>query len=259
MLKRKRNSVSLNSVSWCAAALLFVVAVGCEQQSEPGAKAKRMQAGQQFSGFLSDYSGLKPNPNLEGEALTYVNPDEMKGLRSYVAIIVDPVEVYVATDADDSLIPQRGREAVANYFRHALVGALSDAYPVVDSPGPLVLRLRAAVVGVDLGGDVAPMDEALADAANPLQRAIVIDKVGVELELVDSETGERIAAAVDKMNLGAGAEVGAENFSRLERFNEAKEAFDGWAERVRDFLDAEHQLTGEDAERASQSYRPYGK
>ena len=257
MLKRKRNSVSLNSVSWCAAVLLFVVAVACEQQSEPG--AKRMQAGQQFSGFLSDYSGLKPNPNLEGEALTYVNPDEMKGLRSYVAIIVDPVEVYVATDADDSLIPQRAREAVANYFRHALGGALSDVYPVIDSPGPLVLRLRTAVVGVDLGGDVAPMGKALADASNPLQRAIVIDKVGVEMELVDSETGERIAAAVDKMNLGAGAEVGAENFSRLERFSEAMEAFDGWAERVRDFLDSEHQLTGEDAERARQSYRPYGQ
>ena len=257
MLKRKRNSVSLNSVSRCAAALLFMVVVACEQRSEPG--VKRMQTGQQFSGFLGDYTGLEPNPNLEGEALTYVNPDEMKGLRSYVAIIVDPVEVYVATDADDSLIPQRAREAVANYFKHALVGALSDLYPVVDSPGPLVLRLRAAVVGVDLGGDVAPMDKALADASNPLQRAIVIDEVGVELELVDSETGERIAAAVDKMNLGAGAEVGAENFSRLERFNEAKEAFDGWAERVRDFLDAEHQLTGEDAERASQSYRPYGQ
>ncbi len=106
---------------------------------------------------------------------------------------------------------------------------------------------------------MAPMDKALADAANPLQRAIVIDEVGVELELVDSETGERIAAAVDKTNLGAGAAVGAENFSRMERFNEAKEAFDGWAERVRDFLDSEHQLSGEDAERASQSYRPYGQ
>jgi hypothetical protein len=85
-----------------------------------------------------------------------------------------------------------------------------------------------------------------------------LEKVSVEMELVDSETGERIAAAVDKATLGAGAEVGSENFSRLERFNEAKSAFDQWAGRVREFLDSEHELSGEDAERALQSYRPYG-
>jgi Protein of unknown function (DUF3313) len=94
--------------------------------------------------------------------------------------------------------------------------------------------------------------------AKPLERAIVLEKVSVEMELVDSETGERIAAAVDKATLGAGAEVGSENFSRLERFNEAKSAFDQWAGRVREFLDSEHELSGEDADRALQSYRPYG-
>ncbi len=54
-------------------------------------------------------------------------------------------------------------------------------------------------------------------AAKPLERAIVLEKVSVEMELVDSETGERIAAAVDKSTLGAGADVGSENFSRIEQ------------------------------------------
>ena len=44
---------------------------------------------------------------------------------------------------------------------------------------------------------------------------------GMDVALVDSETGESIAAAVDKANLGAGADVGTENFSRIGRFNEA--------------------------------------
>jgi hypothetical protein len=85
-----------------------------------------------------------------------------------------------------------------------------------------------------------------------------LEKVSVEMELADSETGERIAAAVDKATLGAGADVGSENFSRLDRFNEARTAFDQWATRVREFLDSEHELTGEDADRAQQSYQPYG-
>jgi len=217
-----------------------------------------MSPDQEFSGFLGDYSALEPNASLEGDALTYVNPDQMMGLRQYVAMIVDPVEVYVASDADESLIPERGREAVANYFHHALVGALSDVYPVVDTPGPLVLRLRSAVVGVDTGGEVAPI-EAPFETESPFPVAIVIDKVGVEIELVDSETGVRIAAAVDRTNLGEGAEVGSENFSRLERFEQAKEAFDGWAATLRDFLDAEHELSEEDVERAYQAYQPYGQ
>jgi hypothetical protein len=245
-------------------AVLFWLATlaGCSKEPKPAVELKpalkKLQPGKEFSGFLHDYSELKPNAKLGGDALTYVNPDKMKSLHRYVAIIVDPVEVYVATNADESLIPERGREAVAKYFEHALANAVSDAFPVIESPGPLVLRLRSAIVGIDLGGKVAPLDLP-GMTSKPLERVIVLEKVGVEMELADSETGDRIAAAVDKANLGAGADVGAENFSRLDRFNEAKLAFDQWAERVREFLDSEHELTGEDAERALQSYQPYGK
>jgi hypothetical protein len=105
---------------------------------------------------------------------------------------------------------------------------------------------------------MAPVDQP-ALTAKPLARAIVLEKVSVEMELVDSETGEQIAAKVDKAALGAGAEVGSENFSRMERFQEAKAAFDQWAGRIREFLDSEHELTGEDAKRAQESYQPYGK
>jgi hypothetical protein len=201
---------------------------------------------------------MKANESLGGEAMSYVNPDKLKGLRRYVAVIVDPVDLYVASNADESQIPTRASETVTNYFRRALESAIGDAFPVVDTPGALVLRLRAAVVGVDLGGAAAPL-EAPAMTAKPLDRAIVLEKVGVEMELIDSETGERIAALVDRASLGAGAEVGSENFSRVERFRQAREAFDGWASRVREFLDSEHELKGEDAERAVQAYRPYGQ
>ena len=47
-------------------------------------------------------------------------------------------------------------------------------------------------------------------------------------------------------------------FPWLERFQLAKEAFDGWAGRVREFLDSEVELTGGDAEHAGKAYRPYG-
>ena len=241
----------------CAATVTLLAALaGCSQSEAPKPALKKIPAGQEFSGFLSDYSGLKAKPEMEGETLTYVNPDKMKNLRRYVAIMIDPVEVYVSTNADESQIPENAPEVLARYFKYALADAVGDAFQVVEEPGPLVLRLRTAIVGIDAGDKVAAGDIP-ADTGEPLERAVSIGDVGVEMELVDSETGDRIAAAVDRTPLGAGAEVGATHFSRLERFQLAKDAFDGWADRLREFMDSAVELTGQDAELAEQTYQPY--
>lgn len=224
----------------------------------PKSGLKRVPEGQQNSGFLKDYAMLKANAKMDSDALTFVSTDANANLRHYVAIIVDPVEIYVSTRADESMVPERARETISIYFRHVLENAVGTAFPIVATPGPLVLRLRAALVGVDTGGEVAPMiDPAL--TAKPLPRAIVLEKVAVEMELVDSVTGERIAAMVDHTKLGEGAEVGSENFSRVARYAQARSAFDEWARRAREFLDAEHELTNEDAERADAAYKPFGQ
>ena len=249
---------SLKTVpGWLCAVFAIAITIGCSPAAETKTGVKKIAAGQEFSGFLKDYASLKPNPNLDGNALTFAAADAKQNLRSYFAIIVDPVEVYVATDADASKVDDEARIALTNYFQHALVDAVSDAFPVVNEPSPLTLRLRTAIVGVDVGGQVAAGD--VPADAKPLHQALNIGKVGVEMELVDSKTGERIAAMVDKTNLGAGAEVGAANFSRMQKFAAAREAFDEWASRVRTFLDSEHELKGEDAVKADQSYRPYGE
>ena len=78
------------------------------------------------------------------------------------------------------------------------------------------------------------------------------------MEMVDSVTGEQIVAAIDRQNLGSGAIVGSETFSRDEKFAAAKEAFDGWAQRMRDFLDAAQERSQADLQRADESYHPYG-
>lgn len=219
---------------------------------------RKMPAGKEFSGFLKDYSNLKPNPNLDGNARTFARADEQKNLHQYIAIIVDPVQVYLASDADESKLPDKARGVGARYFHKALIGAVSSAFPVADQPGPLVLRLRSALIGVDVGGEIPPPERS-SDPDDALDRAVNIGKVGVEMELVDSETGEQIAAMVDRQNLGEGAEIGAVHFGRQEKYAAAREAFDGWAHRVRTFLDSAHELSGDGAKRADQSYRPYSE
>jgi hypothetical protein len=250
-----RNTFSIKALSLSLIALLALLTVACTKSATPG--VKKMPANQEYSGFLKDYSKLAPNPDLEGAVKTYVNTDAQKNLHKYVAVIIDPVEVYLASDADDTKIPEKTRAAAANYFRAALTNAVSDAFPAVDEPGPLVLRLRAAIIGVDVGGSVAAADKP-EDANDAVETAANIGKVGVEIELVDSVTGEQIAAAVDREPLGAGAEIAAGNISRHEKSMAARQALDEWASRLRSFLNAAHELKGVDIKRAEESYQPYG-
>src|SRR5205807_1941919 len=115
----------------------------------------------------------------------------------------------------------------------AIIWAVNDAFPVVQQPGPLVLRLRSALIGVDVGGAGQDQKEAGGDS---LERTVNIGKMGVEMELVDSETGEQIAAVVDKHSLGEGAMIGSVNFSRDEKSQEATRVCRAWAQRLREFL-----------------------
>jgi hypothetical protein len=211
-----------------------------------------MPAGQEFSGFLSTYANLKPNPEFES-TVSYVSQDPLKNVHKYVAVIVDPPVVYLATDADVKALPDRGRTALTEYYQHAITEAVEDAFPIVQASGPLVLRLRSAIIGVDVGPAVA------ADQKNEksLDRAINIGRVGTEIEFVDSETGQQIAAAVDRQNLGKGAMLGSADFSREEKFRAATQAFDGWAKRLRDFLDSAHQLSKDDVARVEGSNFPF--
>jgi hypothetical protein len=250
-----RNTFSTRALSLSLIVLLALLTAACTKPTTPG--VKKLPANQEYSGFLKDYSKLAPNPELEGNVKTFVNTDAQKNLHKYVAVIVDPVEVYLASDADGTKIPEKTRAAAANYFRSALTQAVADAFPAVDQPGPLVLRLRAALIGIDAGGAVAAADKP-EDANEAVDNAANIGKVGVEMELVDSVTGERIAATVDREPLGDGAEIAAGNISRHEKSLAARQAFDEWASRIRIFLNRAHELKGEDIKRADESYQPYG-
>ena len=251
-----RQSEIMKFCAVCSVSILLAFACACSRRPETAAVTgvRQVPQGQEFAGFLSDYSKLKPNPDFEN-TLSFVTADPAKNIHKYVAVILDPVAIYVATNADPKNIPDRGRAALAEYFQVAITNAVDDALPVVKESGPLVLRLRSAIVGIDVG-PAGSTDQNAAEGT--LDRPINIGKVGVEMELVDSETGEQIAAAVDRQNLGEGATVGSVHFSREEKFRAAVEAFDGWAARLREFLDSAHDLSPNDKVRADSSYRPYG-
>jgi len=232
----------------CIVTAAALLACSCSHTVQTGVRT--MPAGKEFSGYLSDYSKLKESPEFEN-TVSYVRDDPNKNIHKYVAIIVEPVQVYVATNADPNAISEQGRAAMANYFQTAIENAVGDAMPVVKERGPLVLVLRSALIGVDVGNETPEKGN------EALEHSVNIGKVGIEVELVDSETGEQIAAAVDHQSLGAGANVGSAKFSREEKFRAATQAFDGWASRLREFLDAAHELSPADVARAEKTVDTY--
>ena len=205
---------------------------------------KQIPAGEGFSGYLTDYSKLKPNPKYEGRSLVYVLRGPTRNIHQYVGVIVEPVAVYFATNADAGKIPDRGRTALAEYFRQAVTRSIAPDFPVLQKPGALVLRLRSALIGVDIGGAV-PESVKSTDPGASLDTMLNIGKVAVEMELVDSETGEQVAAVVDRQKLGDGIVFGSVNYTRDESFKLARQALDGWAARIREFLDTERPAPAE--------------
>jgi len=251
MSKRRIHIKFGRRFSCVAGVLLFAAASSCSRPAGT-TRAQKIAAGQEYSGFLSTYANLKPNTTLE-QMKSYVTTDPAKDIHRYVAVIIDPPVVYVSTNADESAIPDRGVAALREYFQDAITDAVSDAFPVVQSSGPLVLRLRSAIVGVD----VDQLTQGDPSNNNSLERALNIGKVRVEVELVDSETGEQIAAATDRQNLGEGAVVGSVSFSREQKFRAATQAFDGWAARLRQFLDSADELSPEDVKHIEATNFPY--
>jgi hypothetical protein len=249
-----------NRVSYsflCILALLLICGCAPAPESEPGEAridVDVISPDAEYSGFLDNYDQLRPHPEIE-DAYSYVNEEDMKDIHQYVKMIIDPVKIFLVTDADSSQLPEKGGGAAAAYFRQALIQAVSDVFMVVESSGPATLRLRTALAGVDISDDIDAGE--LPEGVEALERAIEIGEVWVEAELVDSVTGERIAAAIDRAKIGEGVKLSSSKVSQVAVEGDVEEALEEWAMRFREFLDNWHELKGEDAERADKAYQPY--
>jgi hypothetical protein len=152
------------------------------------------------TGFLSDYSGLEP---ISATSRRYVNP--RYDLSKYSSFIVDPVEVRfkdrAAVGSWDEV------EKLRAYMRRALIDVLEPRYTAIATkPGPGRARVRIALTNVE--------------RAAPLK----MGGVSMEAELLDSQTGEQIAAVIESRQKGV-------PFYGYDPWSGAKAVMDGWAKR----------------------------
>mgnify|MGYP000234529784 CR=1 FL=1 len=173
------------------------------------------------AGFLSDYSNLTPSkiPDLKG-AYTYRNKSKSLGI--YKLVMLDPVKVHLREGAAGrKQSPEKLRD-LAKFWENKILESLGDSFPVVNKPAWGVMRIRAAIV------DATPNFP----LTNGIDAPAVVGTTGIELEVLDSLSGEQIAAAVDSR---PGKWYRLRNLTEEDGY--AKNLLGEWAMLLRDGLD----------------------
>jgi hypothetical protein len=186
------------------------------------------------SGFLGDYSQLKPGTEEQAQ-LIYI--DSTVNFKTYTKILMDPIKMYTSEkDSNLKKLSKEERQTLLNYLDATLRENLKKDYTFVDAPGPDVMRLRVAItdaedsnVTMDTISSILPIGMAL----NLIQVGITgkssfVGEAGIEAEMLDSQTGKRLAAGVDRR-------VGSKYTGQFDKFNEwhaVTDSYDYWAQRM---------------------------
>lgn len=187
--------------------------------------------------FLGDYSMLKEG-GKDRALLLYVNPQA--DFKKYNAVLMDPVRLYASGKHEMENLSAEERQKILNYADATIREQLAADYEFVETPGPGVLHLRVAITEaenasrtLDTISTVIPIGLAASGlAALATGEWAFTGRAGLEVEILDSETGTRLAAAVDRRT-GAKVTGKADKFSG---WRTIKNSLDFWADRLRERL-----------------------
>ncbi len=179
-----------------------------------------------YSGFLGDYSKLRPSSVVE-DALYFADPS--MNLKDYDKFMLDPVIVHFAPDAQGTAFDPAKLGVLTEFARDEAVAALSKRYSVVERPGPGVLRIRVALT--DIKKSIPAMN---IHPATKLS-GVGLGGASMEAEAIDSVSGRRVFAVVDtrqgsRFALTAG----------LSELGHAKQVITHWVERFVKRVDEAH-------------------
>jgi hypothetical protein len=171
--------------------------------------------------FLGDEVPYHADPQNK-DVLLYQNPN--RRVVSYSKFLIDPVKIY---SNDLHGIDPKDQALLAETFRKDLIGILGGL-PIVDKGGPGILRIRVAIQ--DIQPAHIELDE---DKMIVLRLDTLLSRVAMELECVDSVTGERVAALIHTLDDRRYFEK-----EKTTRFVNIQEAFNLWTKSLRKRFDA---------------------
>jgi len=186
------------------------------------------------SGFLQDYSQLKPDPTAPGTR-RYV-PKE-RSLGHYDKFIIAPIEVWYAPNTKYKGITPDELKAITDNVRAAIVEALEPDYPVVTKAGRGVAAINIAITNVNIQKKkrgllgYTPAGFVVTSAMNAAGIRTSLVDARLEFEAFDPQTGGLIGLMVSRYPGEKKDKVSWEQVTELSKW---------YAERFRSRLDAAH-------------------
>ena len=206
-----------------------------------------------FSGFLGDYSKLKPRSDSQ-MVYNYVYEDPNKVYSTkYDKFLIDAITVFPSKDADFKGINANDLALLEKYFHDAVTKALTEnnGYQVVEEPGPGVVRIRAAFTELvpvrpvmNTVTTILPQARILSGAVNLATNSnFYVGQLGLEVEFLDSQTNERLAAVASKQAGQKYVPFAGQKFEPTSTWGQVEQAMDYWAQKLRKRVDALHGKT----------------
>ena len=240
---RVTGTTSLWKLRCLSVLMICALLIGITVRAQDAAKQQAANS-KRVSGFLGDYSGLVPDAK-NGDLLLYEKDPSV--LKKYNKFIFDPVTIYLLPEAQNRGIDPDDLERLAKYFHDAVTDELtkSGQYQIVTNPGPDVLELNVAITNVEptggkknvaVKGAVTAATVGVAPGAGLAVPRLSVGKVGIEGEMVDSSSGERMVAFVTSKS-------GRRWFGGLntvKKWGDIEAAFRSWAKNFRQRLDEAH-------------------
>ena len=209
-------------------ALCIAALAGCAHSEQ----AKGYWGKAEPSGFLNDYSKLRPAADDTEATLVYFMGDKAK-FKSYTKVWLEPVQVWRGEKSDAKDMDVEDAHYLSQFLWSKLDEEFRKDYQMVRSPGPDVIHVRVGIT--EAGKNIPVVDNitAMYPAAYVLSRAkqyvasteSFVGKSSIEVEATDSQTGELLAAGVDRR--GGGKYF----WKSFHRWGDVEEAYTYWAKK----------------------------
>lgn len=185
-----------------------------------------------YSGFLKDYSRLKPAESVSGApVMRWIDPDIKPG--HYSKVFIEPSQFYPKPQPTEVISAQTLQE-ITRYFNEAMRRELGSVLTLAKQPGPNTIVVRPAITAVSTSNEglrpyevvpIALVAAAVNTAAGGRDQDVVI---AVEAAFLDGSSQKVLAQVVRK---GSGKEL--ENDTQKLTLNDVKPVLDGWASDMR--------------------------
>lgn len=157
---------------------------------------------QHYSGFLGDYSQLKPTESVSGQpTLRWISPDYKSS--HYQDVLYTSV-VYYPAARPTSRVSQQTLDQVLSYTDVQLKGAIATRLPLVSQATPHTLKVRAAITAVSAENqgvqfyEVVPVAAVVASTMAASGHRTQNSELFLEVEASDAVSGKPLIRVVRK-------------------------------------------------------------